>query len=78
MADSDQQDTGSYPNLAEQISQRMAASGISPDQLANTAKIDFDRLTMILAGSARDVTITEVVHIATSLGTHVSNLFLPL
>ncbi|MBB6193134.1 putative XRE-type DNA-binding protein [Sphingobium wenxiniae] len=77
MANNDQRDTASYRNLAEQISQRMSEAGMSSDQLAASANIEFDRLTMIMSGSARDVTITEVVHIAAALGTQVSNLFLP-
>ena len=77
MTDNDHRDTGSYRNLAQNISQRMADAGMSPDQLAEQAQLELARLTTILAGSARDVTIKEVVHIAAALGMHVSNLFLP-
>jgi transcriptional regulator with XRE-family HTH domain len=78
MQDRVNQNAGIYGILVKQVSEMTKARGMSQPDLASESGIAEERLTSILRGQSRDVTLRELVGLSLALGVPLAALLADL
>lgn len=74
MQDRVNQNAGIYGNLVKQVSEMIKVRGMSQPDLATESGIAEERLTSILRGQSREVTLRELVGLSLALGVSLAAL----
>lgn len=74
MQDRVNQSAGIYGNLVKQVSEMTKVRGMSQPDLATESEIAEERLTSILRGQSREVTLRELVGLSLALGVSLAAL----